>query len=601
MTRKRHERKKKPWPVKNLLSAWFALVITFAVFSALYSQHHLTPVDTPSATRRKPSSAVHEALMAFRPTKNGPVDKRILTAYLEPPISLKGHAKPLPTRTTKASDLQAIEYPDVPTDDCPVHTHDNFPIDEYPTGDPFLPWIHDYFPSLDGKSILFVAQNRRRCNTGEEHKETMTFWEPQVALFQPVPVVAVQNATGTTSYRLASSFEEATHPETRFQCHFHTTNLDHADNVILTGNIAGTEARMTFTTLSVYPFNYEYVTWRKLRRNKMIEAAGSKGGANFWLSQLLFSCPVPPALQKLLRPPSIQQQQQRQQPVRPPFYLDLVPIRTPARSKWLLTVNQTGPDNHPSITDLFDLRETFGKHHFLPSIQDSGRWANLPICPRRDLPLPPGESNSQYQEQTQHISPKTKKDRHSSLTGTVAKEVMKGKPHRFVACTWTSASYHRRGDVEQVSDSARRLEEWIHFQLLVGVDHVYVYDNSQINRNDTNNSSTPIKEVCDIFPPHQVTHHKWPCKICNNNRPGNKNPGERSSQYAAEASCRERYGPLTEWMTFLDPDEYLVPMKMDPRSGAYTWHTVLDDMDARNQSVLQFLSSRGKPRIDLMG
>ena len=42
------------------------------------------------------------------------------------------------------------------------------------------------------------------------------------------------------------------------------------------------------------------------------------------------------------------------------------------------------------------------------------------------------------------------------------------------------------------------------------------------------------------------------------NRPAHKSPGERSSQYAAESSCRERYGDLTEWLTFIDTDEYMV-------------------------------------------
>ena len=36
--------------------------------------------------------------------------------------------------------------------------------------------------------------------------------------------------------------------------------------------------------------------------------------------------------------------------------------------------------------------------------------------------------------------------------------------------------------------------------------------------------------------------------------------GERSSQYAAEASCRLRFGPHVDWMAQLDIDEYLVPM-----------------------------------------
>lgn len=143
-----------------------------------------------------------------------------------------------------------------------------------------------------------------------------------------------------------------------------------------------------------------------------------------------------------------------------------------------------------------------------------------------------------------------------------------------------------------VSDSVKRLEEWIHFHLLVGFDHLYIYDNS--DRNSTN-----IRDAVRKFDTKDVTYHQWPCHLCNNNRPAHKNPGERSSQYAAEASCRERYGPLTEWMSFLDTDEYLVPMKAD-KKGEYNWNTILDDIEAKNLSILSFRSSRGVPRTNLM-
>lgn len=82
--------------------------------------------------------------------------------------------------------------------------------------------------------------------------------------------------------------------------------------------------------------------------------------------------------------------------------------------------------------------------------------------------------------------------------------------------------------------------------------------------------------------------------VCSNNGPGHKNPGERSSQYAAEASCRERFGSSTDWMAFIDTDEYLVPMKND------TWHPLLQEMDQRHIHILKLRSSRGRPRHDLM-
>jgi hypothetical protein len=146
----------------------------------------------------------------------------------------------------------------------------------------------------------------------------------------------------------------------------------------------------------------------------------------------------------------------------------------------------------------------------------------------------------------------------------------------------------------------------------------YIYDNSDLN-------STDLKTVVRNFSSKHVTYHRWPCRVCNNNReykystlskeyckiyaysslhclltgPAHKNPGERSSQYAAEASCRERYGPLTEWMSFIDTDEYLVPMKAN-KKGEYNWNPVLDEMDENNIAIMKLLSSRGLPRVDLM-
>lgn len=47
-------------------------------------------------------------------------------------------------------------------------------------------------------------------------------------------------------------------------------------------------------------------------------------------------------------------------------------------------------------------------------------------------------------------------------------------------------------------------------------------------------------------------------------------------------------------MTFVDTDEYLVPMRGD------SWHPVLDEMDRRGAKVLKMRSSRGQPRTELM-
>ena len=61
--------------------------------------------------------------------------------------------------------------------------------------DPFLPWIHDMFPSRGGETIHFVAQNKRRCNSGKMHWADINNLEPQVAIMQPVSVERINEET----------------------------------------------------------------------------------------------------------------------------------------------------------------------------------------------------------------------------------------------------------------------------------------------------------------------------------------------------------------------------------------------------------------------
>ncbi|VEU36348.1 unnamed protein product [Pseudo-nitzschia multistriata] len=493
---------------------------------------------------------------------------KLLTAYLEPTESVTYTDKnqKLFVRNTSMSSLQLVTFPNV--NNC-SSLMKNFPVDEFPLGDPWLPWIHDYFPSLDGKSLHFVAQNRRRCQTGAANEKQMEFWAPQISLFQGIPIVVedrndTKNTPGGTrkkkqkTYRLASSFEEATHNATRFQCRFHHV---------------GTK----ITTLSVFPFDYEYISWRK-HKKAMIGPHGGKEQSMVWLSQLLFACPIPEEFQPLLLPPLTIESSKKQSAVnndQPALYVDLIPIRTPVRSNDELLSDKLSAMRDIAIGSPY-LNDVFGQHNIIPSMDNAGRWENLPLC-RRSSSL--------------HLSP----IKSPMQLSTIGAKERNQKPHRLVACTWVSASYQRRGDIYTVSDSAKRLREWIHFHLMVGMDHIYVYDNT--NRALSGNSSV-IYDVTRSFRPDQVTYKAWPCKICNNNKPGNPSPGERSSQYAAESSCLKRYGELSEWMTFLDIDEYLVPMKQT-EDGEYSWHPVMDEMDKLDKSVMKFLSSRGKPRIEL--
>ncbi len=551
-------------PTKGItLRIAFTVIASIALILVLYIQYRiLKSFDSQSQNvwnilNQNKKKSLDQRHHSKDPATHGQDPRRslTLTAYLEPPSTLTytktNSRRPWFARNTTAAALKVIEFPRRQICDR-TRILPDLPIDDFPTDDPFLPWLHDYFVSEDGRHIRFVAQNKRRCDTGDQHSHTMAFWEPQVTLFQSIPVVTEPN--DKEKFRFATSLEEATHPATRFQCRF----FHPATN-------------QTMTTLSLYKFDYEYITWRKLRR-PMIDRKG-KDATMFWLSTLLFSCPIPEPWQHRIMRSSMT-------PF-PNLYLDLVPIRTPIRTDLvLLTINHTGPDEYTGLQRrLFPLDKVFGQQHIIPPIEDAGRWANLPICPR------PEEERMRLPDTSQaieHMKPSNPKRR-----------------FRFVACTWTAASYTRRGDEVQVSDSASRLREWILFHLMVGVEHVYIYDNTNID--NTTTTPSDLWHVAQEFPKNQVTYHSWPCKICNNNRPAHSNPGERSSQYAAEASCRERYGPLTEWMTFIDVDEYLVPMKaMGDNNKPYDWRPILDEMKAKQVPILQFLSSRARPRVDMM-
>lgn len=532
----------KSWTVRLTL----VMITSCVLLPVMYLQYRISMVvdQHHHELQRSPSIWEGNSSRRMKPPKRSrmPGEARVTSAFLEPPSSILYNPlhteEPWFSRNTSAKVLERVEFEGV---NCDLAIPD-LPIDNFPSGDPFLPWLHDYFVSEDSRFVRFVAQNKRRCDTGKGNEDAMAFWEPQVALFQPIPVVQEGNR-----YRFATSMGEATHPATRFQCRF-----------------SRDDTKKSFTTLSEFSFDYEYVTWRKLGR-PMIDRRG-KDTAMFWLSTLLFSCPIPEQWQNL-----VSQTKSRSQ-----LYLDLIPIRTPVRTdQVLLTLNHTGPQEYATLKKrLVPLDKVFGPKNYLPAARDAGRWANLPICPR------PKEQQMKRSERP---------------AGNVANKTE--HPYfQFVACTWTSALYSRRGDTVKVLDSAVRLREWIVFHLMVGVEHVYVYDNT-----DLGNSSGPSElwHVTQEFNREQVTYHPWPCKICNNNRPAHVNPGERSSQYAAEASCRERYGPLTEWMTFLDVDEYLVPMK-ELASKSFDWRPILRDMKSKDIPILQFRSTRARPRVEFM-
>jgi hypothetical protein len=386
---------------------------------------------------------------------------------------------------------------------------------------------------------------------------------PQVALFQSVSVQIINEtvarslapdvypASDTTNprYRLAPR-EESDVPETRFICRFKKTATNGASVTI-------------GETHSVFPFNYEYANHRK-EKDSLLSPRG-KDGALFWTSTLHFYCPVPPNDFDLQA--AISEGSTVLRDGTATLHVDLIPIRTSVRYKeHYLTEDMVGPVN----TDKFDPVARWGPNHVIPPVEASGRWENIPIC----FPPQPKLAHDSVSKKEQ-VAVKLHEDTQ--------------KPYFLSACLWASAEFKHRGQKHfSNTDTIKRLREWIEFHLLVGFDHIYIYDNTGAHTN-----STSLEPIVNEFPPHQVTRIDWPSIVCNNNKPSDDSEGERSSQYAAESSCLARYGPSTEWISSFDTDEYFVPM------GNYSsLKEVLLDAGQKSVKIMSFRSSRGKLRLD---
>lgn len=159
------------------------------------------------------------------------------------------------------------------------------------------------------------------------------------------------------------------------------------------------------------------------------------------------------------------------------------------------------------------------------------------------------------------------------------------------SCTWAATSFYTRSNQAKVNDGKRRLKEWTQHQLNVGFDHVYVFDNSGAFTNDDD-----LKDVTSLFGSKYVTRIPWPAQVCNNNLARKADKGERSSQYAADATCRIRFGAQSKWISFLDTDEYLIPM-----NKTENLKDVVEEIGKKDEiKIINFYSARAKPRFELM-
>ncbi|KAL7571115.1 hypothetical protein ACA910_014724 [Epithemia clementina (nom. ined.)] len=388
----------------------------------------------------------------------------------------------------------------------------------------------------------------------------MMFMQPQVALFQHVSVKRLPNF-GENNITSSSSTSDAKpnnhHDQSPSQTRYRLSNHAEADaDGIATRFICRFKPTMQ-ETLSVFNFDYDWTSYRKRYKNTFAKDDG--GIKSIHTSQLLFQCPIPENLQEAIRTGAAVQHDWAT------VFVDLIPIRTPPRYgspvQYLQPRYAEFTAKDPKL--VFDPIKAWGREHVLPAIEHSGRWENIPIC------LP---SLMQYENQT--------------IADVPIKPQERQVKHRLVSCIWASAGYNTRGNRFAINDGQRRLLEWIAYNKVIGFDHFYLYDNSGAFADST----TSLKPIADLFP-NDVTYVPWPSQICNN-RPNNvDSPGERSSQYAAEASCRLRFGPHVQWIGQFDMDEYLVPMGKHE-----TITSLLDELEQEDTRIISFGSWRAWPR-----
>jgi hypothetical protein len=143
----------------------------------------------------------------------------------------------------------------------------------------------------------------------------------------------------------------------------------------------------------------------------------------------------------------------------------------------------SGTDNATRrMREGFDPLIFWGRKHVIPEVEASGRWENLPVCKH------PGVGYEVV---------------HANSTQEAGAE--KSKPHKLIACLWASASFTTRGNAQAVSDTTSRLVEWIEFHLLVGFDHIYVYDNTGAHTDELSLESTLFPRFMDT----EVTRVDW--------------------------------------------------------------------------------------------
>ena len=89
-------------------------------------------------------------------------------------------------------------------------------------------------------------------------------------------------------------------------------------------------------------------------------------------------------------------------------------------------------------------------------------------------------------------------------------------------------------------NESQYLKEWIEYHLLIGVDHFYLYNN--------NSEDNYIEVLADYIKKGSVTLIDWPYN---------------QAQMQAYCDCIEKYKSDSNWIGFIDIDEFVVPRKQN--------------------------------------
>jgi hypothetical protein len=102
-----------------------------------------------------------------------------------------------------------------------------------------------------------------------------------------------------------------------------------------------------------------------------------------------------------------------------------------------------------------------------------------------------------------------------------------------------------------VKNEASYLLEWIEFHRLVGIEHIYLYDNGS-----TDNTPSVVEPyVAQRF----VTLMPW-----------SSFDATALPQYQAYAHALCNFGPYWRWLSFIDADEFIFPLQSDSLQDALT-------------------------------